>query len=463
MPIRLRLTAIFAVAMALVLAISGIVIFERVRYQVDRQLDQDVNQQASALLTQGSQSGLEHAVTKPTPSRTGVAQLLNDQGLVLASTPGLRKVPLLSKADLRIASHRRLLTTSKKHQPLRDHLRLVSVPIQIPGHGSGVLVVGTSLDQRTVSLTSLTLAMLIVGPIALLIVIAVGYRITAAALRPVEMMRRQAATVSATEPGVRLPLARADDEIRQLGLTLNAMLDRLEESFARERAFVANASHELRTPLSNMKAELDLALRRPRPAPELVEAMRSTQVEVDRLSALAEDMLVLARADEGQLPVTMKPVVIAELIDGVCRRFAHSDRPVRCSGSSRQTIIVDSRRIEQALTNVVNNALRYGDGEIVLSVHDDQEGNVELHVRDHGSGFPPEFLAHAFERFSRADPGRAGRGAGLGLSIVRMIARAHGGDAHAANREDGADVWLVIPGSPDASAHPRATAGIRPL
>jgi two-component system, OmpR family, sensor kinase len=438
--------------MVCVLAVSGVVIFDRVRSQVDHRLDTDVNQQARALLAQGSQSGLVHAVKQPRQRpRSGVAEVLDDHGHVLAATPGLGNVSLLTHSQLKIALRRRLLSDRHNHKPLRDGLRLVSTPIQLPGHGSGVLVVGSALDQRTVSLTSLTVAMLIVGPIALLIVVVVGYRITAAALRPVELMRRQAAMVQAAEPGVRLPLPPADDEVRQLGLTLNAMLDRLEASLARERAFVANVSHELRTPLSNMKAELDLALRRPRPAEELLEALRSTQVEVDRLSAVAEDMLVLASADEDRFSITAERLSVSAIVDGVRERFAHNGQTIAISGTAEgQTIVADPRRIEQALVNLVDNALRYGEGQVELAVATNGGGMVELHVRDEGPGFPAEFLDHAFERFSRADPGRAGRGAGLGLSIVRMIARTHGGDAHVANGERGADAWMVIPGLRDA-------------
>jgi two-component system, OmpR family, sensor kinase len=453
LPIRVRLTLIFAAVMVFVLAVSGVVVFERVRSEVDARLDLDVSHQAASLLARAerSPSGLAEAVTQPAGrGRAGFVQVLDSRGRIIAATPGLDKVALLSGPALQKALHRRTKSDRRKTDPLPDGARLLSTPVKVPGHGNAVLVVGTSLNQRSASLSSLALALGVVGPIALLVAVLAGYRLTAATLKPVELMRRRAATVSAMEPGVRLPLPVAEDEIHELGSTLNEMLGRLEESFARQQAFVANASHELRTPLSTLRVELDLALRRPRPSDELVAALRSVQIEVDRLSDLADDLLELARADDGRLPVLPAETPVADIFAAVRDRFDSSgDRLVVAPGTAR-TVTADPRRLEQALGNLVDNALRYGDGRVVLAAERHGSDGVELHVRDDGPGFPPAFLDQAFERFSRANPGRKGRGAGLGLSIVQMVARAHGGDAHAANRQEGgADVWLVIPGSPD--------------
>ena len=452
LPIRVRLTLIFAAVMVFVLAVSGIVVFERVRSGVDAQLDLDVSRQAGAVLARAerSPSGLAAALTQPSArGHAGFVQVLDSRGRIVAATPGLDKVALLSGHVLQSALHRRIELNREKPDLLPDGARLISTPIKVPGHGSSVLVVGTSLSQRSASLSSLALALAVVGPIALLVAVLAGYRLTAATLKPVELMRRRAATVSASEPGVRLPLPLAEDEIHELGHTLNEMLGRLEESFAREQAFVANASHELRTPLSTLRVELDLALRRPRPSEELVDALRSAQIEVDRLSDLADDLLELARADDGQLPVVPAETTVADIFGAVRDRFDSSGERVRVASGADRPVTADARRLEQALGNLVDNALRYGNGLVLLTAESNRSNEVELHVRDEGPGFPPAFLDQAFERFSRADPGRMGRGAGLGLSIVRMIARAHGGDAHAANRQEGgADVWLVIPGSP---------------
>ena len=451
LPIRVRLTLIFAAAMLFVLTACGVVVFERVRSQVDARIDLDVSRQASALLSQivSSHSGLAQGVTHPLGRGRQVAQVLDSDDRVVASSPGLKRVPLLSGRELKAALRHQVRSDRPKKDPLPSSVRLVSTPIRVPGHGSGVLIVGSSLDERAASLSSLALALVIVGPIALLIATAAGYRLIRATLAPVELMSRGAAEVSPGEPGVRLPLPPADDEIRELGTTLNDMLGRLEESLAREQTFVANASHELRTPLSNLKVELDLALRRPRSPQELVEALRSAQAEVDRLSDLADDLLVTARADDGRLPIRLETLDLGEVFATVRERFGDRRARIVVTDASSGRISADRSRIEQALGNMIDNALRYSDAEVTVSGEPNGDGASELHVRDRGPGFAPEFLDQAFEPFSRADPGRGGRGAGLGLSIVRMIARAHGGEAHAGNWDGGADVWLVIPGSPD--------------
>jgi signal transduction histidine kinase len=273
--------------------------------------------------------------------------------------------------------------------------------------------------------------------------------VASGALRPVEAMRRKADDITEEDPGERLPVGTADDEITRLGTTLNGMLTRLERAVERERAFVADASHELRTPLAILKTEIELALRGERTAEELRDALQSASEETDRLAELAEALLVIARADGGRLPLTTAPVAVAELLDAVSVRF---ESRVRASGRSlvvdraAQTHLTgDRRRLEQALDNLVENALRHGQGAIHLATkaHD---GMIELDVRDEGPGFPPEFIAKAFERFTRADHARARGGSGLGLSIVQMIAHAHGGEARAANDpRGGARVTIELP------------------
>jgi signal transduction histidine kinase len=298
---------------------------------------------------------------------------------------------------------------------------------------SRVLVVGTAIDDRNDALRTLAILLLVGGPVMLLLASAAGYGAAAAALRPVERMRRQAAAM--TEPAGRLPVGPADDEIGRLGTTLNAMLARLEDAYARERAFVADASHELRTPLAILKAELELALRSGRSPDELEAALRSAAEETDRLVRLAEDLLVIARVEEGRLPMRPVPLDAAAVLG----RFGPADTPAGL------TVRADPERLDQALRNLVDNARRHGGGHVELAA-ERVNGSVELHVRDHGPGFPPAFLDSAFERFTRADPARARGGTGLGLAIVDVIARAHGGAAGASNRAGGgADVWISLP------------------
>jgi two-component system, OmpR family, sensor kinase len=205
-------------------------------------------------------------------------------------------------------------------------------------------------------------------------------------------MRREAEAVSAAEPGRRLPLPPADDEIARLGTTLNTMLGRLEAAFARERRFVSDASHELRTPLAALRTELELALRRKRPPEELEAALHSAAEETERLCRLAEDFLVLARADDRSLPVRRERLPAAELLTAVRDRYGHqaadAGRTLQIQVEDQLELHVDRLRAEQAPGNLVENALRYGRGRVLLLARR-RDGRVELHVRDQGAGFPP--------------------------------------------------------------------------
>jgi signal transduction histidine kinase len=308
-------------------------------------------------------------------------------------------------------------------------------------------VLARSLAPREEALHRIYRELLILGPLAVLLASLAGYGLAAAALRPVESMRRRAEAVTADQPGV-LPVPRARDEISRLAVTLNAMLARLQSALEHERRFVADASHELRTPIALLRTEIELALRRPRTQEELTLALRSAFEETERLSRLADDLLVLARAEEGTLPVRPRRVDLAGLFETVTGRFARqaaaAGRSIRTEPTTR-VIDADPVRLEQALDNLVANALSYGAGDVVLSART-ADHVVQLHVTDRGRGFDTAFLGRAFDRFSRADPARSTPGAGLGLSIVALIAEAHGGTASIANRGDGgADVWLSIP------------------
>jgi signal transduction histidine kinase len=266
-------------------------------------------------------------------------------------------------------------------------------------------------------------------------------------------MRGEAAAISASAPGRRLPVPGTGDELARLAETLNAMLERLEEAIERERRFVDDASHELRTPLANLKAELDLALRRSRTVDELERALRSAAEETDRLARLADDLLVLARSDRGRLPIRREPVDVARMVGGTVDTFAAraSERGVGIDVRVPEELRadVDELRMRQALGNLLDNGLRYvpfgGRMRVAAERHD---GSLRLEVRDTGPGFPPEFLPIAFEAFARPDVSRSrpGGGTGLGLAIVAAVAEAHGGTVVADNLPGGgAVVVLSIP------------------
>ncbi|MEO8290606.1 MAG: ATP-binding protein [Gaiellaceae bacterium] len=438
LPIRLRLTLAFAVAMTVVLAALGLVLYLRMDSALDAATDRSLRARADDVVALVGDSGQGHL------DRQGIAQVLDARGAIVDSTPDVAGRPLLSAAEVSRARGAGELMVDRSRLPGGDD------PVRLLGVSAGdqVVVVGASLEPHEDALQSLLTQLLAAGPLLLLLSSAAAYLLAGRALRPVESMRREAEAVSVSEPGRRLPLPPADDEIAALGRTLNQMLERLEDALERERRFVTDASHELRTPLAALRTELELALRRKRSPEELEEALRSAAEETDRLSQLAEDLLVLARAEGGSLPVRREPLDAREILDDVrkryARRAAESGRQLETEAAGEVHLSADRLRLEQALGNLVENALRHGRGRILLRA-DARNGLVGLHVQDEGAGFSDPFLERAFDPFTRDHAGRGSPGAGLGLAIVDLIARAHGGAARAANTGGGADVWIELP------------------
>ena len=439
LPIRLRLTLAFALAMTCVIGAMAVLVYLRVGDTMLASVDQTLRAQAGEALAHAhDERGL---VDPDLASGTTLAQLLDPNGRPIRSVPATLP-PLLTPTDAARSAHgMRLIQSVSLKRPAGDW-RVLAVPVP----EGGAIVVARSLGERRDALRRIYREFLIAGPLAVLLAALAGYALAAAALRPVEAMRRRAARVTASAPGS-LPVPPGRDEISRLAVTLNDMLSRLHGALEHERRFVADASHELRTPIALLRTELELALRRPRSPDELGAALRSALDETERLSRLADGLLLLARAEEGSLPLRRQRTELAGVFENVANRFAararEAGREVHADPTSA-VVDADPTRIEQALDNLVENALSYGAGEVVLSA-ELSNGVLELHVADRGTGFDDAFLGRAFERFSRADEARGEGGAGLGLSIVQLIANAHGGTVGAANRRDGgADVWLSL-------------------
>jgi two-component system, OmpR family, sensor kinase len=452
LPIRIRVTLAFAAVMAIVLTAAGFFIYAEMGSRLDESIDNGLRSRAgeAATLVQSEETGVGASDTnRLIESDESFAQVLTPSGVVEDATGQLGDEPVLSAGDLEwAASDSTFFELDAGVVPgIEGEVRLLATPVDTV-RGEMIVVVGSSLGDRDEALTNLATLMLIGGPVALLLASLAGYWVAGTALRPVEAMRRRAAEISASEPDERLPLPASNDEIRRLGETLNQMLGRLEAALARERRFVDDASHELRTPLTLHKTELELALRYASSEEELRAAIASAGEEIDRLIQLAEDLLVVARSEGGELTVAREQIPVADLLATVGERFRarveQSGRPLVVDGADG-AVIGDRLRLEQAMTSMVDNALRYGEGEVRLWARPNGS-RVELHVSDDGPGFPPDFIDRAFERFSRADAARARGGTGLGLAIVDTIARAHGGRGAASNDPaGGADVWIEVP------------------
>lgn len=451
LPIRTRLTLSFAVAMAVVLAAISAFVYAGMRSALDETIVAGLRTRADdvAALAAQTDSGLREG-SNPQLAEYGqdVAQILTVSGAVLDYTPAVGSKPLLTAQEL-LRVRGASFTIDRANVPgIEGPARLLAAPATAQDQ-EVVIVVGTSLEVRQETLSRLMKQLATGMPIALIAAALLAYAITRAAFRPVKSMQEEAEAISASEISRRLPLPHSQDEIASLGTTLNAMLARLETALETERMFVANASHELRTPLALLKTELELSLGGNRNADELRAAIQSAAEETDRLVQLSEDLLVLARASQGRLPLRFEEMRARDIIESVHRSFSSraSGAGVEIQVDSAQDVLLrgDRLRLEQALSNLVDNALRHGSSPIILAASEHAE-LVEIHVLDRGPGFNEAFIPHAFDTFTRADTSRTSEGSGLGLSIVRIIAEAHGGTCHVRNREGGgADVWLALP------------------
>ena len=461
LPIRVRLTLAFALAVVGVLATACGFVFVQMRSDMNDSIDGALQTRMTAaisLLDRGAALGFSDAGLLGERDES-LAQLLRPDGR-MAFALGAVHVPALNGADLRRATRGRIVV-ERRLPGFDDTARIFAQPA--PGRGGRLVVaVGESLTDRNEALSALVRAFVVAGSIAVVLASLVGYALATVGLRPVETMRRRAAAISLSGEPERLPLGPARDEIRRLGETLNEMLDRLRRSFERERRFVADASHELRSPIAVIKTELEGVLRSGGLGGEQREALVAAVEECDRLAALAEDLLVLARSADGRLPMRPEPLPVARAARGRAapvrrprgraRAGRSASRPRRIS-SSWPTSCACARRWRTSSTTRSATATATS-----TSVREPRRTACEIDVTDHGAGFGPDLAARAFERFTRASESRSGEGAGLGLAIVLAIAAGHGGGAVIVEGPGGTTVRLTLPAGPPEPATAPAPA-----
>ncbi len=452
LPIRFRLTAAFAAATVLVLVGAGLFVYVRLRADLNDAIDAELRARAGAAAAIVRLSSPAAVATTPLEdTEESFVQVLDLNGRLIAYA-GTARLAALSARELDNA-HAHDVWVERSLPGVDGRARILAQAMR--PDDSVVVVVGQSLGNRDEALRDLRNSFAIGGPIAVLVASMMGFWLARLGLRPVEEMRRTAGDISARRTGQRLPIPPAHDEIHRLGLTLNDMLDRLERSFERERSFVSDASHELRTPIAVAKTELEGALRTGDFGPEVGEAIKAAIEECDSLGQLAEDLLVVARTDEGALALLLEPLPVRMVLDGVRDRFidraVSHGRHIVVDVEGDHNVLGDRARLRQALGNLVDNSLRHGAGTITL--HSSLIDNaVAIDVSDQGPGFAADLADHAFDRFARGDHARTRAGAGLGLAIVRALAQAHGGHASITERGKehgmGATVRVILPLAP---------------
>jgi heavy metal sensor kinase len=345
-------------------------------------------------------------------------------------------------------------TTRRSFLTVRDSkggYRAALVPVRLPD-GFFLAAAAQSLHDEAELLHNARLAMLVAIPAALLLSWAGGTVLARRSLAPMVAMRDNAARITASNLGDRLPVARPGDEVGELASVINDLLGRLERSFAQQRQFMADASHELRTPVAIIQNESSFAVSRRRDAAEYEEAFGVVLTASRRLRRIVDDLFMLARADAGELPVRRDPVYLDDIV-------AECAREVRLLADARGVDVVveplpetplvgDEVLLTRLVLNLLDNAIKYSHTgarvTVRLAGHGDE---CLLTVADTGPGIPQELQPRIFDRFVRADKARAHTddaltsGAGLGLSIARWVAEAHGGSLSLAHSDETGSIF----------------------
>ncbi|WP_285777015.1 ATP-binding protein [Microtetraspora sp. NBRC 13810] len=419
--LRVRLVLVFSIGAFAALAACLVLLYVLLDRQLWDALDTDLRRRADDLSAAVAQGDLGVLAADP------MAQLYAPDGTVLTGSTSVDGLQLLRRDQVRAATGTaKYATESLRVRPGEGMLRVRLLWQRMPD--GRVLAVGLSAAAAQDSRRRLLSVLLLAGPLLLGLTAAAGWLVVRAALRPVGQLTAEAAEISSLDIGRRLPEVPGDDEIARLARTLDDMLARLRVSFARERAFVDDASHELRTPIAVLRGEIELAMSAAGDRDEVERSLRAALREVERLSRLAEDLLLLARQRAGSLVIRSEPVDLADLVAAQSRAL----EPVlglRIEAACDPLIVeADPDRLRQVLVNLAANSAAAG-ARVMRITAVREEDMVRLEVADDGPGFPAGLPESASERFVRGDEARtAGRsGAGLGLSIVQALVSAHHG------------------------------------
>jgi heavy metal sensor kinase len=453
-PIRVRLTAWYLVVLAVVFVALGAFVVTRLRSdltsEVDGPLRSGAIQIARGYKAEGAKDFLDVAHTVlPGPRYKGSgAQVVDSSGpVVLADGDPVTATPLIQGAELRRVLAGQTIAASRDIGPRSRHFRIIAVPADRLGRRRALVVVASlSTVDRAVHQA---LVLLLIGSGAALALAGFGgWWIARRAFRPVERMTTRADRIGIDDLGERIAVPRARDEIGHLARTLNAMLDRLQGGVEARQRLVADASHELRAPLAAMRSEIEVSLRHGDLGDEARAVLRSARDEVLRMGRIVDDLLTLARVDEGQLELLVGSHELRDIAEEAVRAHgtAADAAGVELTVEGDPAVVsADRDRLHHVIGNLVDNAIRFAPAgsQVRVSVwHNDGEAGIR--VSDEGPGVPAEARRRIFERFARQDPARTrSGGAGLGLAICSEIVRAHGGRIWVEDNEPRGSTFVV--------------------
>jgi len=442
--LRSRLLWLSVMVVTAGLAVGGVLLIGVLNFALLRAVNAEASDTAAGVVKLIEQHSLAEVI-QVNPSMQ--VQVIDGRGRVLAISAGAdRLIPMLHDDELRGLKDGDITEIPGDRIGLPGGAaRVVMRTAGAPSNPVRVLV-ARSTDDLDQGVHILRVTLLIAFPLLVGMLAAIMWRVLGAALRPVDALRAGAEEITGGTRHGRLPLPESRDEVYRLAVTLNGMLYRLEAARARQRAFVADAAHELRSPLTNMRTELEVAQRLPDTDWPALSADLLT--DVDRLSRLVDDLLLLARSDDGAPPgrpaaARLAEVDLGSVIGDVVSRYPAIDftRP-----AEPVLATVEPDAIGRMVANLLDNAERHARSRVAVEVTE-EGGQARITVCDDGPGIPAADRERVFDRFTRLDDARArdAGGTGLGLAIVRELVRRHHGTVTLGDASPGLRVDIRLP------------------
>lgn len=447
--LRARLLLVSVLALAVGLASGGVLLVAVLNYALIRGINAEALETANAVAKLVDQRSLSN----PIPVSAALqAQVLDADGRVIATSSGAdRLIPMLYADEMARMVDGRVKQVPGSRIGMDGEARVVMVTAGPPTAPVKVLVARSTSDLHE-GVRLLRYSVLIAFPVLIALLAAVLWRVLGAALRPVDALRAGAEEITGGTRAGRLPVPESRDEIHRLAVTLNGMLHRLDAARARQRAFVADAAHELRSPLTNMRTELEVAQRLPDTSTDWPALAGDLLTDVERLSRLVDDLLLLARSDDGAaagrpLTARIEEVDLAQLVADVAARYP---AVVFLPPAGCHTVAGEPDALARVVANLLDNAVRHAASRVTVAVAEDDPSHRRITVTDDGPGIPAADRERVFDRFTRLDDARArdAGGSGLGLAIVRELVRRHGGTVTLGDAGPGLRVDVRLPAIP---------------
>jgi heavy metal sensor kinase len=448
LPLRIRITAWYFAVLATGFSLFGVIAFYVMRGSILETVDENLQDQVQGvrglIARESGKTELDRELREIEEIRAGsyLLQVSDLGGNWIYRSRTMAQFGPAASGEARAS-----ITTQ---QPKGVPLRVLTLPVEVRGK-TYIVQLAYPLDDFYEALDRFRRVLFLSSPLLLLLASAGGYWLSRRALAPVDQVTREARSISAQSLSSRLVVPRTGDELQRLSETLNGMLERLEQAFRRITQFTADASHELRTPVALMRTRAEIVLRRSRSEEEYRETLQQILEDLQRTSSLIENLMLLARADSGAEALERTRINMVENVGEACLegRALAETKQISLRAELPETpvwIDGDANSLRRLFLILLDNAVKFTppQGRIAVSLAS-SDGCAVTEVRDTGIGIAAEDLPHIFERFFRADRARSREtgGAGLGLSIGKWIAEAHGGTISASSKPGEGSVFQV--------------------